>query len=316
VSPQTLNPLPPKNWCCLACGATDGHFYARTKDEEYLTCQDEFDFFRCGLCKSLSIYPVPSDRLSLIYPQNYYSFSKSRSVVSGVKNWLDSRFYKKILCTVQGQELAALDVGGGSGAELNKLRSVDPRIKRTEVVDLDSKAADHAKAAGHQYHCLRIEDFETASKFDVILMLNLIEHVEDPCAVLTKACSLLSPGGVILLKTPNYESLDGAIFKARNWGGFHSPRHWVIFNRRGFEVLAQKAGATVQQFQYTQGAPFWATSILFILARHRWIRITKERPAVNHPAFQALSAFFAFFDLIRCRFSKPSQMFFILSKDH
>jgi len=41
--------------------------------------------------------------------------------------------------------------------------------------------------------------------------------VRDPVAVLQKMSGMLAPDGLILIKTPNYDSLDARIFRHRNW---------------------------------------------------------------------------------------------------
>src|SRR6185503_4606658 len=159
-------------------------------------------------------------------------------------------------------------IGGGNGQQLSSLRAADVRIRRSVVVDLDEKAEQAARALGHEYVRARVEDARVDGTFDVILLLNLIEHVANPAAVLRKAGSLLSPTGVLVIKTPNHRSLDARLFRRRNWGGYHCPRHWVLFTRESFERLAASAGLRVVRTSYTQGAPFWAVSVLAWLDAH------------------------------------------------
>ena len=213
-----------------------------------------------------------------------------------------------------GEALNALDVGGGSGWELSIARECDPRIRLTQVVDFDPDAAELARINGHEYFCGRIEEFQTDKKFDFVLMLNLIEHVEHPFEILKKIESLLTPSGRILIKTPNYDSLDARLFRNSNWGGFHCPRHWVLFTKESFYEIASRASLNVVEFSYTQGAPFWASSTLFWMERRGWVRISKERPVMYHPLFSLLGVFFAAFDFARKPFSKTSQMFVVLGK--
>ena len=37
------------------------------------------------------------------------------------------------------------------------------------------------------------------------------------------------------MKTPNVEGLDAKLLRHRNWGGYHAPRHWVLFTPEGHE---------------------------------------------------------------------------------
>ena len=305
----------PKPPSCLSCGSTDAEVWATAKDLEYKTSDDVFTLHRCRACGVLFIDPVPRHRLAEIYPPNYYSFVEQKSgLVNSVKEFLDGRFFGKIFRSLPGETLNALDVGGGSGWQLNVLRKIEPRIALTQVVDIDPNAAGLARSNGHEYFCGKIEDFQTDKKFDLVLLLNLIEHVENPFAVLSKIRELLSPTGCILIKTPNYDALDARMFRNANWGGYHCPRHWVIFTRPSFTDLTLRAGLKVRSCSFTQGAPFWTTSVLFWLDKKGIASVTRSRPAMYHPLFYPLAGLFAAFDFARKPFSKTSQMFFVLGR--
>jgi 2-polyprenyl-3-methyl-5-hydroxy-6-metoxy-1,4-benzoquinol methylase len=298
---------------CLACGATDSSRWARAHDIEYRTTTDEFDYRECRACGVLFIDPVPESRLAEIYPSNYYSYqAPGSSPVNALKSLLDRRFFRSILQRFAKADLSVLDVGGGAGWELSALKRSDARVSRTQVVDLDPGARELALANGHQYFCGRIEQFESRERFDLILLLNLIEHVSDPRQVLTKVSQLLSADGVVLIKTPNWQALDARIFRNASWAGLHCPRHWVLFTLESFRALAESCGLTVHSASYTQGAPFWAASSLAWLGERGVVRISPERPVVYHPAFGLLAAVFAALDFVRRPFAKTSQMFFVL----
>ncbi len=295
---------------CLACRSHDVAHWATARDIEYHAVSDSFDYVRCAPCGALSIVDPPTDRLGEIYPANYYSFSEDGlSPVERIKQWFDRRQFAKLFAGVKGERLSALDVGGGAGWLLTLAKSVESRLTDTMVVDLDAAAEARARTAGHDFFLGPVETFETAKRFDVIFMLNLIEHVADPVAVLAKMRSLLAPGGVIFVKTPNHDSLDARMFKARSWGGLHCPRHWVIFTPESFGAAARKADLSVASIDLTQGAPFWTVSALEFLSRKGLARIDQTRPMVAHPLFGPLSAAFAAFDMIRGRAMRTSQMF-------
>jgi 2-polyprenyl-3-methyl-5-hydroxy-6-metoxy-1,4-benzoquinol methylase len=298
-------------------GSVRSEPWADVWDAEYLTTTDRFQQRRCLDCGALFIDPVPAHRLAEIYPANYYSFAVpgNRSVVQRVKDALDRRLFKGVMRQLPGGQLSVLDVGGGAGTQLNAVRNCDARVQFTQIVDFDTGAADVARASGHSFFVGRVEDFEPDREFDLILMLNLIEHVENPLAVLKKLRSALTPSGVMLVKTPNYDSFDARLFRHRNWGGYHAPRHWVLFTRESFDRLSRQAGLHVRRFAYTQGAPFWSMSILFMLAQWGWIRVTRERPAVYHPLFPVFAGIAAGFDFLRAPFAKLSQMLIVLQRD-
>jgi 2-polyprenyl-3-methyl-5-hydroxy-6-metoxy-1,4-benzoquinol methylase len=300
---------------CIACGAQRSTEWAKATDAEYRTTDETYQYRACAECGSLFIDPVPRDRLAVIYPSNYYSFATPKqSVLTRVKAWLDGRWFKSLLSAIPGDELSVLDVGGGAGWQLDVLKEIEPRIKYTQVVDLDPNAEREARSRGHDYYCGRIETFRSERKFDLVLMLNLIEHVDAPGDVLKNIGQLLSPNGQVLVKTPNIDSLDARLFRHSNWAGYHCPRHWVLFTRDGLTALAERSGLQVKRFSYTQGAPFWAASVLFWMEKKGLARISRERPVVYHPAFGLLSAAFAALDFARAPFAHTSQMFMVLGR--
>ncbi len=299
---------------CLACGSADVQPWATARDVEYHSTADAFGYVRCTGCGALSIAEVPRDRLAEIYPDTYYSFSGEKlSIPERVKQWLDRRQFRQLLGRLKGETLSALDVGGGTGWLLTQARAVEPRLHHTAVVDIDPQARKGAEALGHAFHLGRIETFNSKRKFDLILLLNLIEHVEDPVAVLTRMRSLLAPGGIMLVKTPNHDSLDARMFRNRSWGGFHCPRHWVIFTPESFGSAVERAGLRLDRLELTQGAPFWAVSALEWLGSRGLVRISRDRPMCRHPLFGPLLAAFAAIDIVRKPFSRTSQMFAYVS---
>jgi hypothetical protein len=119
----------------------------------------------------------------------------------------------------------------------------------------------------------------------------------------------------VVVKTPNFDSLDARLFRRANWAGYHCPRHWVLFEKSSFVALAERSGLELREFSYTQGAAFWAASLLFWLAERGRVSITSERPVMSHPLFPPLAAVFAGFDLVRMAFgARPSQMFVTLGR--
>ncbi|MBE2230158.1 MAG: class I SAM-dependent methyltransferase [Chitinophagaceae bacterium] len=295
---------------CPVCRHPGTTHWAEARDYEYFSTEDNYQYYHCSRCGTLFINPIPADQLHRIYPSNYYSFvNGKKNPVTRIKEWLDRRFFRSVLRQIPGENLHVLDVGGGTGWMLDQLKKTDPRIRFTQVVDIDQAARQIAESNGHAYYEGTMESFSTEKKFHLILMLNLVEHVADPLAVLQKAGTLLAPEGTIVIKTPNTDSWDARLFRKTYWGGLHCPRHWVIFSEKSFRLLAGNAGLAIRELTYTQGAPFWAFSIITALSRKKIIHTSAEKPVIFHPLFAPLSAFFALFDFIRRPFSRTSQLF-------
>lgn len=302
---------------CLSCGEKDLMKWASTKDTEYLSSDQFYTYYRCKHCHALSIHPVPREQIGLIYPHNYYSYrNANKGLVYKVKEFLDRRFFKKVLKGISGTDLNVLDVGGGRGWVLTMVKKSDHRVKNTQIVEIGSEAGVEARKAGHSYFGGGIENFKTDMRFDLILMLSVIEHVDNPVTILQKAGKLLRPGGRILIQTPNYDTLDARLFRHSFWGGYHCPRHWVLFQQESLIDICQRAGLSVVEFKYTQGAIFWSWSVISLLSQKGWLRVTPERSATDHPLMPILNVFFAGLEFLRLPFCKTSQVHLILSVEH
>ncbi len=80
-----------------------------------------------------------------------------------------------------------------------------------------------------------------AAAFDVVTQFGYIEHEWCPLAGLRAAHRLLKPGGITVIKTPNYASWNRHI-RGLNWCGYHLPGHCNYFTPRTLTRLLRSAG--------------------------------------------------------------------------
>ncbi len=302
---------------CPLCNNGEVKHHANAKDIEYFVSEKTYSYYTCKNCDIIFLNNPPINELNLIYPTNYYSFGKinSKGFAFKIKGLLDRIFFKKILKNLSQEKLKIIDVGGGTGWLIDSIKKFEKRICVSQIADIDAGAKEEAIKNGHQFFLGKFEDFNDNNKYDVILMLNLIEHVANPIDVLKKAHNLLTDDGILILKTPNHNSWDARIFKNSSWGGYHCPRHWIIFSDDSATKVIKKLGYEIVYKKLTQGAPFWAVSFLNFLKQRKIIKASKEKPLVYHSLYSIISIAFATFDYIRSPFAKTSQMFFVLKKD-
>lgn len=91
-------------------------------------------------------------------------------------------------------------------------------------------------------------------------MFHVIEHVISPKKYLKKIYKLLKKDGILVLETPNYDSLDARLFKNSYWGGYHIPRHFVIFNDTNLIKFAEKMKFNLSKKIFLIGHYFWMMS--------------------------------------------------------
>ena len=108
--------------------------------------------------------------------------------------------YLKLL--QQGVNLGhALDIGCGRGQFLYLLKKIGFKV---DGVELDISSKKYTKKLGlNSIFFGNLEDYKSAQKYDLITMLDLIEHPLEPIKLLQTALKLLAPGGHLLIWTPN-----------------------------------------------------------------------------------------------------------------
>lgn len=85
------------------------------------------------------------------------------------------------------------------------------------------------------------------NSFDAIALVETVEHLLDPTAVLQKAHALLRPGGAVLIAVPNQNSLIGSWY-GNNWSVLSPAEHLYYFTDSTMEKLLRKIGFSKVEF--------------------------------------------------------------------
>jgi SAM-dependent methyltransferase len=137
-----------------------------------------------------------------------------------------------------------VDVGCGTGSHLMQL----PAGFVPFGIEISAEAAAGADAAlrprgggvvnAPALHGLRgfADGF-----FSAATLRSYLEHELRPRAVLTELRRTLAPGGVALVKVPNYGSLNRRVTGAK-WCGFRYPDHLNYFTPRSLRAMAEACG--------------------------------------------------------------------------
>jgi 2-polyprenyl-3-methyl-5-hydroxy-6-metoxy-1,4-benzoquinol methylase len=96
-----------------------------------------------------------------------------------------------------------LDVGCGAGLFFDAL---DP-FGRVEGIESDRAAVEQSGRWRERIHLGDIETYTSSGRFDLILMLDVLEHVDGPATMLRRAADLLAPNGQLLVTVPAFDAL-------------------------------------------------------------------------------------------------------------
>jgi len=250
---------------CCVCEADNAEPVGLGNDFEYRTSSDTFVAMRCRSCGLIYLNPRPSvSEFPRIYPPNYHAFGFSEREF-GLAYRVRSRLEAKRLsgwCRGLPDDARILDVGCGDGFHLRLLRGFGNSRWTLVGVDIDKRAVEMARRTGLHVRLGSVDDIDLPrDHYDLALMIQTIEHVENPVEALRSVRRLLRPGSRLIIVTDNTDSLDFKLFKDSYWGGYHFPRHWNLFNRDSLARLAEKAGFEVDDIS-TQVSPVnWVYSI-------------------------------------------------------
>lgn len=154
-----------------------------------------------------------------------------------------------------------LEVGCGQGATLAWLKQLYPNAW-TAGVEISSSAARTAKARLDMVYAGNIEELSIPierNSLDLILCLDVLEHLVDPWDVVRRMHDLLKPGGVLIASIPNVRNkkvVVPLIFKG-TWkyqdAGILDRTHLRFFVRETAIELIASAGLKIDRIDVTGG---------------------------------------------------------------
>jgi SAM-dependent methyltransferase len=185
------------------------------------------------------LYPVPSEEeLRTYYAEKYYDLKldKPAAKESNDKKWLGFTMYADIVCQLALNNCkTVLEIGCGVG---NLMEMLEDNGFNVFGVEPSKQAEEEAWIKGLNVANYNLNGFvkKCKRKFDAIIMINVLEHVENPFDTLEKAKTLLKPGGLLVVQVPNdFNILQEATGKEPWW--VVAPDHINYFNRESLNKL-------------------------------------------------------------------------------
>ena len=226
-----------------------------------LSCEG-FMYVRCKTCGLVQMNPQPmkeeiqrrygaaeSEKGS--YGEDYlqYELANEKSFLNlQLLALRDAGFYdyeKQLLQTnAQGSKLRVLDIGCAIGSLLGNLKD---RGWETTGVEISRPQAEYGKQKRNlDIRNLPLEENKlTGNHFDAVLASHLIEHLNDPAALIREVHRILVPGGHFYVTTPNISGLQAWLFR----GSWRSAifDHLYLFSKKTLSRLLGINGFTIEK---------------------------------------------------------------------
>lgn len=213
----------------------------KTKGPRYFYHENGFKYWQCSSCGLLFLWPAPEPSFLHEHYQEYLSVDNEEVVAWGKEMTQVINNTAVSIEKLFPEKGKILDIGCGYGFFLEEMKI---RGWKVEGVELSKPAAEIArKKTGATIHSCSVEDLQISSRYDVITLFYVIEHVADPLSILRSIRKLLAPGGILVLRYPNTTPLlkfSGAL--ARRLTLMQAPSHLYDYNGKSMHLLLDKAG--------------------------------------------------------------------------
>ena len=204
----------------------------------------EHDYLSCPNCSHqfLDFEPIDS-HTGDHFGEDYFSGDGD-----GYPDYLESRDlliargkkYAKKIARLTGREPGKLlDIGSAAGFLAKGFQSQGWGVQGIEPsLSMAVHATRHENVPTSNDS---LEDYDPQQQFDLVLLIQVIAHLEDPAESLRKIRALLKPGGQLLIETWDSQSLTAKTL-GRRWHEYNPPSVLHAFSRQSLATLAEREG--------------------------------------------------------------------------
>ena len=213
---------------CIICGSTNNNRTFIIHGVEIYTCN------KCEL-GFIDISKFKETNLEKLYDINAYEKERKRIEDNIIKLLNIINKYKS--------EGEVLDIGVGFGLFSSLLYRTGKYT--LDVID-PSNQPFYLNEIPHTLYRKHLQEYKPRKKYDVILLIDVIEHFSNPIQSLTHIRNLLNKDGIIVIQTPNYKSLMRYISK--DWSWWMIEDHKFFFSSKAFKTLVLLLGCQIKYF--------------------------------------------------------------------
>jgi SAM-dependent methyltransferase len=195
---------------------------------------ERFSYRRCDTCGTVQLTDAPGD-IGRYYPADYHGVPSNQEL----RERSASERFKVDLLTAHVRPGRLVEIGPSFGAFAYAAKEAGFDVTG---IEMDQRCCDYlAETVGVRAisSAAPEEVLPTIPPSRVIAMWHVIEHLQQPFAVLERAAENLEPGGVLAIAAPNPASLQFRLLGAR-WAHLDAPRHRFLIT---VEALLDRARA-------------------------------------------------------------------------
>jgi SAM-dependent methyltransferase len=194
---------------------------------------DGYPIRDCDVCRHrFAGFHPNEDHLAAVYGDDYF-FAGGAGYPNYLKNEQlllshGRRLARKIAHSIQPGSM--LDVGCAAGFILKGFQSAG---WTGQGIEPNRRMAEFAAEYCHtRIHVGSLDDDDSEEQFDLVTLIQLIAHFDDPKQEIAAALSRVKPGGCCLVETWNVESWSARLLGAA-WHEYSPPSvlHWFSFDR-------------------------------------------------------------------------------------
>lgn len=206
--------------------------------------KDGYNLVCCRNCGLVYVTPRPTEQsLAMLYSKDYFAYKKLDTNIEQTLDALIEKAAKSIIWSfISSNHKRFLEIGCAEGSYVKVAQSRGMEAKGIEVSDWAAAIARdmlHVTVYTGTLE-MNLEKLSIGS-FDVIYMGDVIEHVHNPFELLKQVNSLLSSNGILIMNTPNINSLSLKLLR-ENWRVISPERHLYYFSLRTMKNLLASAG--------------------------------------------------------------------------
>ena len=151
-----------------------------------------------------------------------------------------------------------LDIGAASGILVEQAIQMD---YRAEGIEPSRWLQEKAQAYGLPVHLGTFPHPEVTGPYDVVTLIDVIEHVPNPVALLSAVRHVLAADGIAVVVTPDVGSLMARLL---GWKWWHFRiAHIGYFNRKTLEMATRHAGFRLIKMH----RPGWYFTVDYLIER-------------------------------------------------